>query len=186
MSTQTARSSARVSGRASSAGVFALPRKSTRRHSGRPAARKRFSRSGTIKSKQKLSDLKERREEHREELENVKRDLKTLISQSKQKKEIPKEKVQQFKDLQARRKELAEELEQLDTDIGEVETYLDGLKLSGKISASGTVHTGVKLYVKDAFLDVHNEFKSVTFGAEAKQIKIQKYEESSENIEIKR
>jgi hypothetical protein len=138
------------------------------------------------KSKQKLSDLKERREEHREELENVKRDLKTLISQSKQKKEIPKEKVQQFKDLQARRKELAEELEQLDTDIGEVETYLDGLKLSGKISASGTVHTGVKLYVKDAFLDVHNEFKSVTFGAEAKQIKIQKYEESSENIEIKR
>lgn len=138
------------------------------------------------KSKQKLSDLKEKREEHREELENVKRDLKTLISQSKQKKEVPREKVQQFKDLQARRKELAEELERIDTDIEELENYLDGLKLSGRISASGTVHTGVKLYVKDAFLDVHNEFKSVTFGAEAKQIKIQKYEESSENIEITR
>jgi uncharacterized protein (DUF342 family) len=138
------------------------------------------------KSKQKLSDLKGKREEHREELENVKRDLKTLIGQSKQKKEVPQEKVQQFKDLQARRKELAEEIERIDTDIQELENYLDGLKLSGRISASGTVHTGVKLYVKDAFLDVHNEFKSVTFGAEAKQIKIQKYEESSENIEITR
>jgi uncharacterized protein (DUF342 family) len=48
------------------------------------------------------------------------------------------------------------------------------------------VYTGVKLYVKEAFLDVHSEFNGVTFGAEAKQIKIQKYEESSENIEITR
>jgi uncharacterized protein len=138
------------------------------------------------KSKQKLSDLREKRDEQREELENVKRDLKTLISLSKQKKEIPKEKVQQFKDLQARNKELTEELERVQNDISELETYLDGLKLAGKISASGTVYTGVKLYVKEAFLDVHSEFNGVTFGAEAKQIKIQKYEESSENIEITR
>ena len=138
------------------------------------------------KSKQKLSDLKEKREEHRGELDNVKRDLKTIITQSKQKKEVAKEKAQQFKDLQARRKELEEDLERMDNDITELETYLDGLKLAGRISASGTVHTGVKLYVKDAFQDVKKEFTSVTFTAEANQIKMLNYEESKENIEITR
>jgi uncharacterized protein (DUF342 family) len=138
------------------------------------------------KSKQKLSDLKQKRDEYQEEMESIKRDLKTLVSHSKQKKEIPQEKVQHFKKLQARRKELGDELERIGNDISELETYLDGLKLGGRISASGTVHPGVKLYVKDAFLDVHNEFKSVSFGAEANQIRVQKYEESSENIEVTR
>ncbi|MFP4636816.1 MAG: FapA family protein [Spirochaetaceae bacterium] len=136
------------------------------------------------KSKQKLVELKEKRDEYNGELDGIKRDLKTLINQSKQKKEIPKEKVQQFKKLQARRKELAEEIERLDTEIGELESYLEGLKVSGKVGASGTVYPGVKLYVKDAYLDVHNEFNAVTFSAVAQQIKVGKYEESSENIEM--
>ena len=138
------------------------------------------------KSKQKLTDLKAKRDEQQSELESITRDLKTLVSHSKQKKEIPQEKVQHFKKLQARRKELSEELEKIRGEISELETYLDGLKLGGKISASGMVYPGVKLYVKEAFLDVHKEFNQVTFGAEAKQIKVQKYEESNENIEITR
>ncbi|MFO8064288.1 MAG: FapA family protein [Spirochaetota bacterium] len=138
------------------------------------------------KSKQKLTELKTTRDERQEELDSIKRDLKTLINLSKQKKEVPQEKLQQFKKLQARRKELAEELEQIQNEVTELENYLDGLRLAGKISASGTVYPRVKLYVKDAFLDVHNEFQSVTFAAEAKQIKVEKYQEATENIEVSR
>mgnify|MGYP000317711323 CR=1 FL=1 len=138
------------------------------------------------KSKQKLVELKAKRDEHQEELDSIKRDLKTLINLSKQKKEVPQEKLQQFKKLQARRKELGEELEQIQNEVTELENYLDGLSLAGKISASGTVYPRVKLYVKDAFRDVHNEFHSVTFAAEAKQIKVEQYQEASENIEVSR
>jgi hypothetical protein len=44
------------------------------------------------------------------------------------------------------------------------------------------VYPGVKVHIKDAPLDVRNEFKAVTFVLENNIVKITKYEEPDEDV----
>jgi len=60
--------------------------------------------------------------------------------------------------------------------INEINTYLQSIKVSGKVSASDRVFPGVKIFIKNESLIVRNEFKNVTFSLEDKEIRMVKYE----------
>ncbi|MCK4515684.1 MAG: polymerase, partial [Spirochaetaceae bacterium] len=91
-----------------------------------------------------------------------------------------------YQELKARRVELKSEQENLKAEADEIREYLSDLKVSGRISAYGTVFPGVKISIKDAFLEVRNEFKAVTFIADNNTVKVTKYEESDEDVTIGR
>jgi hypothetical protein len=129
------------------------------------------------KSKERLDALNRRREELLKESEDVNLNLSTLMNLKKMKKTLPEEKERYYQELLNRKREIAEELEKIKTESEEIKNYLSQLKISGKICSSSTVFPGVKIYIKDAFLEVKNEFKGVTFIAEGNLVKVTKYEE---------
>jgi len=129
------------------------------------------------KSKERLDALNRRREELLKESEDVNLNLSTLMNLKKMKKTLPEEKERYYQELLNRKREIAEELEKIKTESEEIKNYLSQLKISGKICSSSTVFPGVKIYIKDVFLEVKNEFKGVTFIAEGNLVKVTKYEE---------
>ncbi|MFQ3620026.1 MAG: FapA family protein [Spirochaetales bacterium] len=132
------------------------------------------------KSKERFDNLNKRREELVKESDDVNLNLSTLLNLKKMKKTLPEEKEKYYQELLNRKKEIAEELEKIKTEIEELKHYLSELKINGKICSSSTVFPGVKIYIKDAFLEVKNEFKAVTFIAEGSLVKVTKYEEPEE------
>ncbi|GAB4370436.1 MAG: FapA family protein [Spirochaetales bacterium] len=138
------------------------------------------------KSKERMDVLNKRREELLKELEDLNLNLSTLVNLKKMKKDLPEEKERYYQELINRKKEIDEELESIKTETEELKNYLSQLKISGKICSSSTVFPGVKIYIKDAFLEVKNEFKGVTFIAEGNLVKVTKYEEPEDEEILKR
>ena len=71
-------------------------------------------------------------------------------------------------------------------EVKKIQEYLSSLKIRGRISASAKVFAGVRVFIKDAHLEIRNEFSSVTFINEANLVKITKYEELEEDFVRKR
>jgi hypothetical protein len=138
------------------------------------------------KSRERYNELSSKVEEEEKELEEITRNLKTIANLRKQQKEVSEDKVKSAKEMQNRRNEIVSSLEDEKKELENLDEYLSQLKIAGKISASGTVYPGVKIYIKDASLDVRSEFRNVTFISEASTVKVTKYEESEEDITINR
>lgn len=138
------------------------------------------------KSKERLAELDTEREELRRKLDEVNLNMSTLKNIVKQRKKLSKERVESFKETKKRKAELDERLAEITEESKRIQDYLGQLKVSGRISASGVVHPGVKIHIKDAPLDVRNEFKSVTFVLENNLVKVTKYAEPEEDVSIGR
>lgn len=138
------------------------------------------------KRKEKLSQIEEERETMRAELDDVKLNMSTIQNFVKAGRKIPDDRKVYYQELKERRVELQSGLEKLNEEADEIRAYLSDLKVSGRISASGTVFPGVKISIKDAFLEVRNEFKAVTFVADSNTVKVTKYEETDEDLTIAR
>lgn len=137
------------------------------------------------KSKEKLAELEERKAEMDKEVEEYNLNIRTLAKQRKQKKRLPKEKEAYLKELLTKKKEIDGEIASISEEIGDLQEYLASLKFKGKVSASKRVFPGVKIYIKEAFLEVRNEFKAVTFINEGNVVKVTKYEETEEDFSRK-
>jgi hypothetical protein len=137
------------------------------------------------KSKARLAELNDKKEELEKELEDVNLNVHTLAKQKKVRKKLPEDKEKYLKDLVARKKELDEEMEGIINETNEIQQYLSSLKSIGKVSASKRVYPGVKIYIKDAYLNVRSEFKNVTFINENDKVKVTKYEEPEEDYSRK-
>lgn len=138
------------------------------------------------KQKERLQELEEQEGEVAKQLDEIGLNMSTIEKMRKAKKQIPQEKLKAYalmkqkrEKIQAKKKKLTEEMEQ-------IQEYLNQLKINGRISASGTVFPGVKIRIKEAPLDVRNEFNAVTFVAEDGTVAVTKYEESDADISIKR
>jgi len=138
------------------------------------------------KTKERLGQLDTRKAEINKQLEEIDLNMSTLKNLVKQKQKLSEDRKQFFAELQGKRGELVQELKKVKDETEELNNYLTELKTSGKISASGAVFPGVKVHIKDAALDVRNEFKAVTFISEGNTVKVTKYEESEEDITISR
>jgi uncharacterized protein (DUF342 family) len=133
-------------------------------------------------SKQKLADLEEEKEAWEKELEEVERNLHTLENfKKKLKDKMPEDKQKYLDELSQKKAEIQTKLQENKTEISEIHSYLASLKVTGHISASGKVYPGVRIFVKDASLEVRSEYKAVTFINEANLIKVTKFEKSEED-----
>jgi len=137
-------------------------------------------------SKERYSELEQKKEEIEKDLDEINLNIKTLDNQKKREKKLPKEKQKNYKQLQKRKYEQQGELKKVDEEMEEIQNYLASLKTNGKISASGTVYPGVRITIKEAVLDVRNEQKNVTYINEGNIVKATKYEEVTDDITRKK
>ena len=135
------------------------------------------------KSKARLAENEEAIQEINKELEEVELNLHTLEGLKRAKQKLPEEKEAYLAELVAHKNELLEAKKGHEDEIESVRAYLASLKTRGKISASSRVYPGCKIFIKDAFLEVRNEFRAVTFVNEANLVKVTRYEEPEEDFE---
>jgi uncharacterized protein (DUF342 family) len=132
------------------------------------------------KSKVQLEKLSAAKEEMEKQLDDIQRNLQTLINIKKQRKSLPEDKEAYMRELMDKRQVLASDLQKANEDINKIQEFLNTIKIRGKVSASSKVYPGVKILIKDAINDVRTEYRAVTFILEAGLVKVTKYEEPDE------
>ncbi len=133
-------------------------------------------------AKMRLLELTEKRNSLAKESEEVNLNIQTLENMKKVRRSLPPEKEESLGKFSSRRAEIAAETEKLDTEIQDIQNHLRELKVIGKVSVSGTVYAGVKIFVRDVKDDVRTDVKSVTFFYENGFVRRGKYEAPDEDI----
>ena len=137
------------------------------------------------KSKKRLVELNDQKEVIDKEIESITLDIGTIQNLSKLKKKITDDKKAYLKQIIEKKSDLEKQALVLHEEIEEIEAYLSSLSFAGHISSSFKVFPGVKIHIKDAYLEVKNEFKAVTFINENGLVKITKYAELEEDYSKK-
>jgi uncharacterized protein (DUF342 family) len=133
------------------------------------------------KSKEELGKLQETKESLEKQLEDVDRNMQTLINIKKQRKNLPEDKEQFLQDTVKDRNRLTEELTKTGEEIKKIQAFLINLKTRGRVSASNKVYPGVKIVIRDVVgEEIRSEYKAVTFVLENGLIRATKYEELDE------
>ena len=138
------------------------------------------------KGKARMMELENENTELVKQEEEIDLNLHTLENLLRMKKTLPEEKLIFYKEQKTRKNEILESKDKINKEIEELKEHLASLKATGRISASGKVFPGVKIYIKDAFLDVRNDFKAVTFLNDSGMVKINRYEEPEGDYSFKR
>ncbi len=129
------------------------------------------------KKRQRLLELEEERTKAYKELETITTNLTGLEDMRKRLKNLPPEKEEIYVKLITESKRLNTIIQQTQEEIDEINNYLAGLKTKGKIIASKLVQPGVKIYIKNSFLQVKTEYKKVAFVLQGTEINVTPYTE---------
>jgi len=140
------------------------------------------------KSRQQLVELNEELRNSKDKIRELSMNITTLENQKRAAHgNLPPEKNELLINMVQEKEELVVRVEEIEEQIEEIKSYLASIEKIGKISVQKEVYPKVKITVKDAFLEVKDSFKFVTFTQEAGNIKILPYEESKvENKSKKR
>jgi uncharacterized protein (DUF342 family) len=130
------------------------------------------------KSKSELEHFNKIKNSSQKELEEVRRNLRTLINIKKEKKSLPEDKEADMQELIDRRDVLVKDYKKAEEKIIQIHQRLESLKVRGRVSASSKVYPGVKILIRDAILDIRAEYKMVTFVLEDELVQVGPYEES--------
>jgi uncharacterized protein (DUF342 family) len=133
-------------------------------------------------SKEKLAILDNKKSDLDKELEELELNIKTLMNLKKVQRKLSEEKETYLSELSEKRAQITSELERVNSDIDDIKSHLIALRKEGKVSASERVFPGVKLYIRDAYLEVKNEFKFVTFVLEHNNVRVTRYEAIEEEF----
>jgi uncharacterized protein (DUF342 family) len=132
------------------------------------------------KSKIQFETLTKNKEGLEKQLEEIHRNIQTLINIKKQRKSLPEDKEASLQELMDKRQLLSEDLQKVTEELTKLQEYLNTIKIRGKVSASSKVYPGVKIIIRDAMNDVRTEYRAVTFILENNMVRVTKYEEPDE------
>ncbi|MBR6566894.1 MAG: DUF342 domain-containing protein [Spirochaetaceae bacterium] len=132
--------------------------------------------------KQRMTYITDSKAALAKELEENGLNIQTLENMKKIRRALPPDKEEQLKMLQLRRQEIENETVQLDEEFADIQSRLRELKIIGKVSISGTVHAGAKIFVRDVKDEIRTDIKSVTFFYENGFVRRGKYEAPDTNI----
>lgn len=128
------------------------------------------------KSKEKLAQIEEKIQAIDNQLDEINLNIQTLENLKKTKKELPEEKETFLSEQIEKKADITGEKQKHLEEVKEIQEYLNSLKITGKISAGAKVFPGVRIFIKEAFLEVRNDFSEITFINEANVVKPTKYE----------
>lgn len=128
------------------------------------------------RSKERFDILSANRQIAQKELEDVELNFNTLLAQKKQKKDFSEDKEALLKKYGERQYILQTELEEIETELKQIQDYLNALKTRGKVSASVKVFAGVKIVIRDVTEEIRTDQKQTTFFLENGLIRYGKYQ----------
>ncbi len=134
------------------------------------------------KSKERLVELEVTVARQRKELEELERNIKTLLTLKRVTKKLPDEKETYLSQQLEKRSLALATIKEATAGIEEIKARLASIKREGKISASDTVFANVKIFIKDSSLVIRNEHKTVTFVLDQGNIRVTKYEPLEEDF----
>lgn len=137
------------------------------------------------KKRERLSAIDEEIELLEKKLDEINLNITTLQRLLKAKNKLPEDKQNYYTDLKEEQKDCIDKKNVLEDESLEIKEYLEGLENRGRISASSRVYPGVKISIKNAYLEIKSEYKAVTFINEDRLVKITKYEELEEDYSQK-
>ena len=132
------------------------------------------------KSKEELDKLQIEKADIEKQLEELNRNMLSLVNLKKQKKTLPEDKEAALQEMINNKNTLVEAQQKNAERAQEIQTFLGSLKTRGKVSASTKVFPGVRVVIRDTIDDVRTEYKAATFILENGLIKVTKYEEPDE------
>ena len=132
--------------------------------------------------KQRMTFIADSKNALAKELEENGLNIQTLENMKKVRRALPPEKEEQLKMLQLRRQEIDTETMKLEEEFVDIQSRLRELKIIGKVSVSGTVYAGAKIFVRDVKDEIRTDIKSVTFFYENGFVRRGKYEAPDTNI----
>jgi len=132
------------------------------------------------KAKRRLNDLLDKQNAFVRELEDLELNIGALENMKKVRRTLPVDKEENLKNYIKRRDEIQTESKEISEEIQEIQHHLRELKVIGKVSASGTVYSGVKVYIRDEKDDIQNDIKGVTFYYDEGFVRRGKYEPPSQ------
>ena len=91
--------------------------------------------------------------------------------------ELPKDKEEAYQKKSDYRYTLKTEIHEIQKEIVQIQEYLNTLKNTGKVSASGTVYTGVRIVIRDTVEDVRTDCKATSFYLEKGIVRYGKYQD---------
>jgi len=133
------------------------------------------------KSKEELDKLHEEKIDIERKLEELNRNLLSLVNLKKQRKTLPEDKEAALQEMMDNKNVLITEQQKNAERTQEIQLFLTSLKIRGRVSASAKVYPGVKVVIRDVRDDVRTEYKAATFVLENGLIKVSKYEEPDES-----
>jgi uncharacterized protein (DUF342 family) len=133
------------------------------------------------KSKEELDKLQEEKYSLERQLDELNRNMLSLVNLKKQRKTLPEDKEAALQEMLDKKNALTEGQQKNAERIQEIQTFLNSLKIRGRVSASTKVYPGVKVVIRDIIDDVRTEYKAATFVLENGLIRVTKYEEPDES-----
>lgn len=134
------------------------------------------------KSKSRMDDLAVKLNAIDKPKEELEKNISTLNDTKKQKKFLSEEKQAVLDDLMHKRVGMLREYSVLKSEYDAIQTYLNNLKVRGKVSVSGRIYPGAKIVIRDMREEIKNEHKAITFYLDNMLIKSTKYEEVDEEL----
>ncbi|MDR2178603.1 MAG: FapA family protein [Treponema sp.] len=127
--------------------------------------------------KKRLTQLIEKKETIRGEIDELQRNIQTLVNIKRQQKKLPEDKEATLEDFMTQRQTLTANIEKAEEEITELQAAMTAVNVRGLVSASVKVHSGVRIMIRDVQENVRTDFKAVTFVLENTLIKAAPYEE---------
>lgn len=128
------------------------------------------------KAKHRLEELLELQNNNIKTLEEIELDISTLENMKKIRKSIPKDKEENLQKLTAQKNSIIEENISYNDEISKIQSRLRDLKNIGKVYVSGTVYSGVKIYIRDEKEEIRADAKNLTFYYENGFVRRGKFE----------
>lgn len=134
------------------------------------------------KSKAKLDELDIKIKAIQKQTDELDKNINTLNETKRQRKSLPEDRQAVLDELVHKRAEMGDEASSLKAESDAIQTYLNNLKVKGKVSVSGKIYPGTEIVIRDIREKIKNEYKGLTFYLENMMIKTTKYEDFDDDI----
>ena len=129
------------------------------------------------RAKQRLDGLNRKNAEAQKKLEELNLDIATLENQKKVRRHLSPDKEEKLAQLKNTKEDILAVCDDMTVEIEEIQEHLRALKIVGKVSASGTIFAGVKVWVRDVKDEIKNDVKAVSIYFDNGYPQHGKYEE---------
>ncbi|MDX9898635.1 MAG: FapA family protein [Spirochaetia bacterium] len=134
------------------------------------------------KSKAKLDELDVKLKTFQRQIDELDKNINTLNETKRQRKTLPEDRQAVLDELIHKRDEIGAEVSSIKAESEAIQTYLNNLKVKGKVSVSGRIYPGTEIVIRDIREKIKNEYKGLTFYLENMMVKTTRYEEFDDDI----